>query len=154
MSKPGTSGDGHTGGMPFTLTPKLVVHDADSAIDYYSRAIGATVRQRYTMGTSVVFAELAVFGLALLLKDADEHDPSPQTLGRPGVLLDVTTDDPDGLAEQMVTAGGQVVFPVADQPYGARGGRVRDPFGHEWLLQTPMTWSPEQIQAALEDPAG
>ena len=50
----------------------------------------------------------------------------------------------------MVGAGGETVFEVAEQPYGARGGRVRDPFGHEWLVQTPVTMSPDETEAALD----
>jgi len=33
-----------------------------------------------------------------------------------------------------VAAGAPVVFPIADQPYGMRQGRVADPFGHHWLI--------------------
>lgn len=132
------------------LTPKLVVRRADDAIAYYEEAFGATLRQRFATGDTVVFALLEIWGGQVELKDEDEHDPSPSTLGRPGIVLSVTTDDPDSLADAAVRAGGTVVFPVADQPYGARGGRVRDPFGHEWLVQTPLTLSPEEVQRALD----
>ena len=30
-----------------------------------------------------------------------------------------------------------VIFPVADQPYGERGGRLADPFGHLWMIASP-----------------
>jgi PhnB protein len=90
----------------------------------------------------------------VLVKEEDEADPAPTTLGRPGVLLDVVTDDPDELAGIAQDNGAAVVFPVADQPYGARGGRIRDPFGHEWLLQTPLSMTPEQVQHALNEAAG
>jgi uncharacterized glyoxalase superfamily protein PhnB len=26
------------------------------------------------------------------------------------------------------------VFPIADQPYGMRQGRIADPAGHHWLI--------------------
>jgi PhnB protein len=29
-----------------------------------------------------------------------------------------------------------VIYPLADQFYGDRGGRLRDPFGHQWMLST------------------
>lgn len=132
------------------ITPKLVVRGADDAIDFYREAFGAVLQQRFVSGDAVVFARLDLGGCPVELKDEDEHDPSPSTLGRPGVVLSVTTADPDGLADAAVRAGGTVVFPVADQPYGARGGRVRDPFGHEWLVQTPLTLSPEEVQQALD----
>jgi len=31
-------------------------------------------------------------------------------------------------------AGAEVVFPLADQFYGERGGRLRDPFGQQWMM--------------------
>lgn len=136
------------------MNPKLVVRDADAAIAYYVRAFDAHLAQRYTAGEAVVFAELKFLGTSITLKEEDEHDPGPATLGRPGVLLEITTADPDALADQMLVAGAQLVFPIADQPYGARGGRVRDPFGHEWLIQTPLQSSAEQIQDAMDELAG
>lgn len=131
------------------VRPKLVVRRADDAIAFYTAAFGAELHERHTVGDVVVYARLTVLGTDVLLKDEDEHDPSPATLGGAGVVLDVVTSAPDELAERAVAAGAEVVFPVEDLPYGARGGRVRDPFGHQWLLQTPITMTPEEVQAAL-----
>jgi len=137
------------------IKPKLVVSDADAAIAFYRKAFGAVLLQRYTMGESVVFAELELLGGRITLKDEDRVDKSPHSLGAPGVVIDVTHDDPDAVARAVVAAGGTVVFEVGDAPYGARGGRVRDPFGHEWLVQTPLTLPPEEVQRRLEDvPSG
>lgn len=136
--------------MEITVNPKLVVRDADAAIAYYAQALDAHLTQRYTAGEAVVFAELKILGAPITLKEEDEYDPGPATLGKPGVLLEIATANPDALAEQMIAAGAQVVFPIADQPYGARGGRVRDPFGHEWLIQTPLESSPEEIQRSMD----
>ncbi|MDQ3527628.1 MAG: VOC family protein [Actinomycetota bacterium] len=131
------------------LHAKLVVRDADAAIAFYREAFGAEQTQRHTMGEAVCYAQTELLGTTVSLKDEDEHDPSPTTLGRPGVLFEITTDDPDSVAATVVRAGGEIVFEVADQPYGARGGRVRDPFGHEWLIQTPITLTDEEVQQAL-----
>lgn len=133
------------------LRPKLVVSSADAAIAFYETAFGATPGIRYAVGDQVVFADFEVFGTTVQIKDEDAADPSPATLGRPGVLLDIETDDPDGLVAAVVDAGGEVVYPVADQPYGARGGRVRDPFGHEWLIQTAITLSAAEVQRRLDE---
>ncbi len=37
-----------------------------------------------------------------------------------------------------------MVFPLADQFYGERGGRLRDPFGHQWMLSQRI----EELTAA------
>ncbi len=34
----------------------------------------------------------------------------------------------------MVRLGGALVIPVENRPYGKRQGRVRDPFGHLWVI--------------------
>lgn len=132
-----------------SLHAKLVVASADAAIDFYVRAFEAQPGVRFVADGQVVFADFTVFGATVQIKDEDAADLSPITLGRPGVLLDVTTDNPDALAKAAVEAGAEIVYPVADQFYGARGGRIRDPFGHEWILQTPVTLSDEDVQRRL-----
>ncbi|MGW5386383.1 VOC family protein [Nocardia sp. NPDC003963] len=121
------------------ITPKLIVEGADKAIRYYSEAFGAALQQRHEAAGRVVFAALGLPGGAVFeLKDADEVDQDPLRLGGRGLLLTVVSADPDGLARRMVDAGGEIVFEVADQSYGVRQGRVRDPFGHEWIIGTPI----------------
>ena len=34
----------------------------------------------------------------------------------------------------LAAAGAEVIFPLEDQFYGERGGRLRDPFGQQWML--------------------
>lgn len=132
------------------LRPKLVLPGAADALRWYAEVLGARSGQCYTAGGHVVFAEMEVLGTSVTLKDPDEADLPPE----PGPILDCVVDDPDDLADRMVAAGGVVVFPVADQPYGVRGGRVRDPFGVQWLFQTPMWLSPAEVQRLIDQMAG
>jgi PhnB protein len=30
--------------------------------------------------------------------------------------------------------GAEVIYPLADQFYGERGGRLGDPYGHQWMM--------------------
>jgi PhnB protein len=50
------------------------------------------------------------------------------------VRVSLHVDDPDAAAGEAIAAGATEMFPVADQPYGLRQGRVVDPFGHHWLI--------------------
>lgn len=133
------------------VRPKLVVGDAAAALAFYEEVLGARTVSRFTMGDAVVLAELELPGGATVqVKDADKHDPAPQ--GRSvGVVLDVLCDDPDGVMALAVRHGARTVFEVADQPYGSRQGRFRDPFGHEWIVGTPVTLTDEQVQGALDE---
>lgn len=132
------------------VRPKLVVDGADRAIEFYREVLGATLDKRYSMGEAVVFAQLALpSGDVFQLKDADEFDRGPSG-GAGGVILDVECGDPDAVVATALDRGAELVFEVADQPYGARQGRIRDPFGHQWIIGTPITKSDDDIQAALD----
>ena len=56
-------------------------------------------------------------------------------------------EDVDAAWERAVAAGAEVIYPLADQFYGERGGRVRDPSGHQWMLsQVIEDVSPEEME--------
>lgn len=114
------------------MYPRLVVHDADAAIDFYRAAFGAELVERYTDGSgAVVHALLRAGGAEWAVKDGDDVDPAPSGPG--AVILALEVDDPDAVAAAMVDGGGTVVFPVSDHSYG-RAGRLTDPFGHSWMV--------------------
>ncbi len=121
------------------LTTKLVVRRADEALDFYRRAFGAEPGPRHADGDTVLHVVMTVFGTRVSLKDGDDVDPPPGASGKAGVIMEVSTDDPDRVADAAVAAGATVVFPVEDRDYGARAGRVRDPFGHQWIVSTPVS---------------
>lgn len=134
------------------VRPKLVAGGAgaDAAIDFYAAVLGARATARHTMGTAVVFAQLELPGGDVLqLKDADGVDPAPPA-GGGGLVMDILCDDPDAVVATAVEHGAEVVFEVADQPYGSRQGRFRDPFGHQWIVGTPVTMDDAQVQEALD----
>jgi PhnB protein len=123
------------------LHPFLAVRDVDAAIDLYGRAFGAAVVgevQRAPSGPAV--AELAIDGcrFGIATEAPQLGTPSPATVGATTVRLSLTVEDPDAAAERAVDAGCRFVFPVRDQPYGWRQGRVVDPFGHHWLVGRPL----------------
>lgn len=128
------------------MYPRLVVHDADAAIDFYRAAFGAELVERYTDGSgAVVHALLRAGGAEWAVKDGDDVDPAPSGPG--AVILALEVDDPDAVAAAMVEHGGRVLFPVTDHDYGQRGGRLADPSGHAWMVAAHTgDLTPEQIQ--------
>lgn len=129
------------------LYPRLVVNGADTALTFYTAAFGGEVTERFTDADGqVVHAMVAVDGVRFAVKDADDVDPAP-TDGAVPVIIALYVTDPDAVAARMVDAGATVVFPIADQPYGERGGRVADPFGHLWMLASHTeTLTADQVQ--------
>jgi PhnB protein len=118
------------------LYPFLSVRDTDAAIAFYADAFGAMVRERLEAPGGVVVAVLEIEGLpfGVATENSDLGTPSPESAGATTVRVSLHVDDPDLVAARAVAAGAREMFPVADQPYGLRQGRVVDPFGHHWLI--------------------
>jgi PhnB protein len=123
------------------ILPFLTVKDASRAIDFYKEAFGAEELARLETPNGQIVAELAIDGAPFNVVDEspEGHNLSPETLGGTSVRVDLVVSDPDAVAERAVAAGAQVLFPIGDQPYGWRQGRVIDPFGHHWLIGTPLS---------------
>ncbi len=123
-----------------TIAPLLSVRRATSAIDFYRRAFGAAELFRVEDDKGEVVARLSVDGADFWLADeAPQHgNVGPESLGGATVRMILTVQDPDLVFARAVAAGATVVWPVADQPYGWRVGRVVDPFGHHWEIGRPL----------------
>jgi PhnB protein len=123
-----------------TVTPRLVVRDGSAAIDFYREAFGAEeIGERFTgPNGELIHAEVRIGDSVVMITDeAEDGAPakSPQSLG--GVVSAIMATywvDVDLTWERAVAAGAEVVYPLADQFYGERGGRLRDPFGQQWML--------------------
>ncbi|MGH3009526.1 MAG: VOC family protein [Gaiellaceae bacterium] len=119
------------------LYPFLSVRDVGAAVDFYREAFGALeVAERLHAPDGNVVAQLEIGGqpVGLATERPDLQTPSPETVGGTTVRIRLDVDDPDGAQARAIAAGAREMFPVADQPYGMRQGRVVDPFGHHWLL--------------------
>jgi PhnB protein len=125
------------------IVPMLTVKDASAAADFYRNAFGADELSRAAAPTGQLVIEMAVEGhrFAAVDENPDAFNLSPGSLRGTSIRLSLIVDDPDALAAQVIAAGGSEVFPVADQPYGMRQGRVADPEGHHWLLGRPLEGS-------------
>jgi PhnB protein len=119
------------------LYPFLAVRDVARAVDYYAEAFGAIEEgERLAAPDGRLVAVLLIDGrhVGVATEAPELGTPSPETAGATTVRISLEVEDPDAVAARAVAAGGTEMFPVADQPYGMRQGRVVDPFGHHWLI--------------------
>ncbi|MFE9380718.1 VOC family protein [Streptomyces sp. NPDC006855] len=120
-----------------SLTPRLIVSNPGTAATYYQKAMDAQeVFRAQDDSGRVMVVVLQVGGSRLSLSPAVPEWGwlSPDDVGGSPVLLEAEFTDQDAVAERMVAGGGTVVVPVENRPYGKREGRIRDPFGHLWIV--------------------
>lgn len=120
------------------MFPYLRVRNAEAALAYYQQVFGATLKMRLDEpGTGRIgHAELVMGPSVLMVSDEyPEHGiVGPQSVGGTSVAIHLHVDNADAVLARAVDAGGTLVRPAEDFFYGERGGTVRDPFGHEWLV--------------------
>ncbi len=146
----------HAGGMSsaLVLEPRLVVRDAAAAIEFYIAAFDAHEIERFTSPEGqVVHAAVKIGAIRLSLTDEDRafNNAAPDSLGGSSVLLHLSVEDADAVGRQMEAHGAKVIFPIADQFYGRREGRLQDPFGHLWIISQHLSdLSAEEIQRGVD----
>jgi PhnB protein len=134
----------------------LVVDGGAAAIDFYTRIFGARETMRLQEpGGRIGHAELQVGPVRLML--ADEHPEvgirGPRAFGGTGVRMHLHVDDVDTLTRRAEEAGATVVLAPTDMDHGERQSRIRDPWGHEWLLGHPVgePLSDEEIKRRFDE---
>lgn len=124
-----------------TVVPYLAVAGAARAVDWYTAVFDGREITRYTGDDGRIgHAELDLGGSSIYLSDEypDVGAIAPATLGGTAVSLVVSVPDVDGVWARAVAAGADGTRPPADQPYGDRSATFVDPFGHRWMVQTPV----------------
>ncbi len=123
-----------------TLTPFITVRNAERAIEFYKQAFGA--QERGVMkgpDGKVMHAELKIGDSIIML--ADEFPEfgvvGPTSAGGGSSMgLHIYIEDVDAAFDRAVKAGAKVEMPVAEQFWGDRYGKLKDPFGHKWSIAT------------------
>ena len=126
------------------VTPHLVVKDANAAIDFYKKALGATETMRMPAqdGKRLMHAEIQLNGARVfLMDDFPEHRgpgdhvdavfPPDQMKGT-SVTMHLEVENCDTAVKRARDAGATVTMEPWDSFWGARYARIIDPFGHSW----------------------
>ncbi|HKW18721.1 MAG TPA: VOC family protein [Terriglobales bacterium] len=138
-----------------TLTPHLVVRNADAALEFYKKALGAEVLNVARMDDGKIMNAAVRIGDSMLMLNDEMPEfgaLSPLSTGGSGVTIHIYTEDVDTAYNRAISAGAKVTMPLMDQFWGDRYGVVTDPFGHSWSLATHVKdMSPEDMQRAQDE---
>jgi PhnB protein len=122
-----------------TVTPRIYVRGVAKAVEFYKQAFGATELGRFADPSGkTVNAEIKIGDSMLSLSEESPEwrNYSPQSLGGATTIIILNVEDADLVWDQALAAGAKEIFPLEDQFYGYRQGRVEDPFGHFWIIST------------------
>jgi PhnB protein len=73
---------------------------------------------------------------------------SPERLGGlVSCVMALYWEDVDAAWERAVGAGAEVIYPLENQFYGERGGRLRDPSGQQWMMSQHIEDVPPEEMA-------
>ena len=124
----------------------LTVSDGEAAIAFYRAAFDAqeVFRSLADDGKRLLHARLAINnGMIMLSDDFPEfrgvQSKAPAAGHATGVMLAMWVPDCDATFASAVAAGATPLMPPADMFWGERFCQLRDPFGHEWGLNGPLS---------------
>ena len=125
----------------------ICVKGGAEAIKFYEAALGAkcTFMKLADDGVRVMHANLDINGAEIMLHDEfpefSGDVKAPTTLGGTTFAINLNFAQPsdvDAAVTQAASAGATVIMPAGDMFWGARYGRIRDPFGHVWAFNASL----------------
>ena len=136
-----------------TVTPYLIVHGAEKAIDFYKKAFNAKELLRLPMpdGKGLAHAEIQIGDSHVMLSDESPEMKTHAPKGDDSSLgIALYVEDSDATFKQAVAAGAKVTSELKDQFYGDRSGTVLDPFGYKWTVASHKEdVSPEEMKKRM-----
>jgi PhnB protein len=114
-----------------SVTPWMISRDTNALMDYLTKAFDAEKCGRLVDDQGVVgHAEMRIGNAMVMMFDARPEWPETPAFLRLYIV------DADATHRQAVAAGGTSVTEVTELFWGDRVGRVRDPYGNLYWIQT------------------
>lgn len=137
-----------------SVTPYMIIKDANSALEFYQLAFGAKVQGALTTpdGT-IMHGEFKIGDSHVMFAEENTEMGmlGPTALGGAAMSICLYVEDVDQVFAKAVEAGAKVLREMEDQFWGDRAGTVEDPFGHSWTLLSKIeevSWS--EVQSRFE----
>ena len=135
--------------------PYLRTRNANAAIEFYQKVFAAVEVFRLTEPSGRIgHAELKFGNFTVMLSDEypEYGIQGPEAFGGTGSSVHLHVDDVDAMTERAAAAGAEVLMQPTDMFYGERSSKVRDPFGHEWLLGSHIEdVTPQEMQRRFNE---
>lgn len=114
-----------------TVTPYIVVPDAEGLIEFITKAFGGKERMRMAgENGAITHAEVEIGDSVIMIASSSGEVPPKSA------MLHLYVADVDQSYKRAVEAGGESMREPEDQPYGDRSAGLKDSWGNEWWLAT------------------
>ena len=128
------------------VIPYLTLRDGAAAIAFYEKAFDAALMFKMPAqdGKRLMHASIAVNGGVIMLSDEFTEfgdaggTKAPPSIGGTPVTIHLEVDDADQWWQRALDAGASVAMPLDNMFWGARYGKLKDPFGHIWSIGGPV----------------
>jgi PhnB protein len=120
------------------FAPQLSIRSGVRDISFYTKAFGAIELQSWANDDgSVHVAELSVDGAIFHLHEASPESGlfDPEKYNGTTTIIGLFVPDVDAVMNKAIAAGATELSPAQDYEYGYRQGKIKDPFGHQWLIE-------------------
>jgi len=124
----------------FNPIPMLAVHDAKNALDFYKNVFGAEEVTRIINSIGKIeHSELKIGNARIMVADEfPGNNHAAKSLGGTPVIIYLYINNVDMVIERAVSLGSTLLRPILDMPHGDRVGKMEDPFGHVWMVASPI----------------
>lgn len=133
-----------------TVTPYVVAKDAAKFLDFVEQTFGVQTSLRVpNQDGTIGHAEVTIGDSVVMVFDAQPDWPDTPA------FLSVYVDDVDQVVDRATAAGGTVITELmTSKIVGDRGGRIKDPVGNIWWVQTHLyDVDPASLGEIFADPA-
>jgi PhnB protein len=130
-----------------TVTPWIVSRDTAQLLDFVREAFGAEeIARVHNEDGTIGHAEFRIGDSVVMAFDAKEEWPDTPS------FLRLYVKDGDAVYRRALEAGATSVTEMTDLFFGDRVGRVRDPQGNLWWIQTRLEdLDPEEMARRAEE---
>ncbi len=114
-----------------TVTPYLMVREADKLVDFVRQAFGGVETYRTTGSAGGTHVEIRVGDSMVMIGGASTGEPMP-------AAIYLYMNNIDEVYRKALQAGATSILEPSDQPDGERRAGVKDAFGNQWYIGAPL----------------
>jgi uncharacterized glyoxalase superfamily protein PhnB len=124
-----------------TIMPTLRYRDAPAAIDWLCQVFGFERHAVYANPDGTIAHAELTLGDGMIMLGSCKDDEYGRGFKPPLELGGIVVPNADEAYTRVQAAGGAIVRPIEDMPYGSREFTVKDQEGHSWSVGTYDPWA-------------